>query len=278
MSIPALPWPENAPVLPISRVRASLDALASLAMRHPEHLQLVPGLAMSEEDSAADVPPALAQITDELGAVLLHGEPVLTLLTEERVETGPYTMLGASTGYYPLREVEDRAVVLALDEDGTAGAVYGIGEDLALRLAATDLPTWLERLVAALRGVLEAADGAASEGEDAQIEQVLQRALWDSVLGREDDKENAAVGAGPAQDAEAEGAPAVEGPQVPWQEPSAVTAGGAALPEATVLVADLREAPVGAVLDAVDALEGEELLEHQLTFCDGGRLVCLQPR
>ena len=139
----SLPWPDGAEVLPIAPLRPVLDRLASLVTVHEQDVAMVPGLAVTEEEVAADPPPALEQLVDELGGITLRDLPVLTLLVENRTDVGPYTLLGEATSYYPLYETPDTAVVLTLDENGTPGAVYGIGEDLALQLAAPDLPTYL---------------------------------------------------------------------------------------------------------------------------------------
>src|SRR5699024_10920527 len=126
---------------------------------------------------------------DELGGIQVCGQTMLTLQIEDRTDVGPYTLLGPATSFYPLYETPEAAVVLALDEDGTPGAVYGIGEDLALQLAADDLAAYLDRFADALEATLTAlaARGPAaddSEQERAEAaEQLMDEHLFAAVLG-----------------------------------------------------------------------------------------------
>lgn len=252
MSMPRLTWPEGAEVLPVAAVRSTLDALTSLATRHGDLVRLQPGLAVREEETAADVPPALEQIADELGGITLQGETMLDLLIEERADTGPYTLLGEPTAFYPLREDEETALILALDEHGSAGAVHAVDEDLALVLVAPDLPSCLEHLTAALTDTVHALETAQAAEETAGT-----------------DAESEAD----APDADAAEEPT--GPEIPLQDPSALDLPAGVLPPGTVAVADLREAPLGARVDLMEAELGDELLDHHIAFRAGGLLVCL---
>ena len=82
----SLPWPDGAEVLPIAPLRPVLDRLASLVTVHEQDVAMVPGLAVTEEEVAADPPPALEQLVDELGGITLRDLPVLTLLVENRTD------------------------------------------------------------------------------------------------------------------------------------------------------------------------------------------------
>lgn len=189
MSAPRLPWPTAAEPLPLASLRPVLDRLSSLATRHGEDVQMIPGAALAETEVAADPPPALEQLTDELGGVRLRELPLLTLQIEERTDVGPYTLLGEPTSFYPLYETPDAAVILTLDEHGAPGAVYGIGEDLALQLAAPDLPTYLNRFTDALERTLTALTErgpAAEDSADARTdaaEQFMDEHLFAALLG-----------------------------------------------------------------------------------------------
>src|SRR5699024_5384338 len=184
----SLPWPTGAEVLPLASVRPVLDRLSSLVTTHEEDAALIPGLAVTEEEVAAAPPPALEQIGDELGGVRVCWLTMLTLQIEDRTDVGPYTLLGPATSFYPLYETPEAAVVLALDEDGAPGAVYGIGEDLALQLAAEDLPGYLERFADALEIVLTALATRGPAAEDAGTEraeaaqQLMDEHLFAQIL------------------------------------------------------------------------------------------------
>jgi hypothetical protein len=164
----SLPWPDGAEVLPIATLRPVLDRLSSLVTTHAEDAETIPGLAVAEEEVPADPPPALEQLVDELGGIALRGVRVLDLLVEDRTDVGPYTLLGDARTYYPLYETPDAAVVLTLDENGTPGAVHGIGEDLSLQLAAPDLPTYLGLFADALEATLAALDERGPAEEDSR--------------------------------------------------------------------------------------------------------------
>jgi hypothetical protein len=254
----SLPWPDAAEVLPIIAVRATVDRLTSLAHTHPEDATLIPGAAVSEEELAADPPPALEQLTDELGGVEVRGLRMLDLLVEDRTDVGPYTLLGDPTTFYPLYETPDAAVILTLDETGAPGAVYGIGEDLALQLAAPDLATYLERFADALEATLttlaERGDDAGEKNEDRTdaAGQLLDHHLFAQVLGMRDLEQI---------------------PAVALQDPAG--SGIADLPAGTVAVADLRQAPVGARADVMDAEVPGDPLAMQLAWREGGRVLCV---
>ncbi|MFC5319678.1 MULTISPECIES: hypothetical protein [Brachybacterium] len=263
----SLPWPTEAPVIPLREARPILDRIASLARTHEQDVTLVPGAALAEEDTAADPPPALEQILDELGGIELCGIPVLMLLIEDRTDVGPYTLLGKATTFYPLYETPEVAVVLTLDDDGAPGVVYGIGEDLALQLAAPDLLSYLERFADALEASLQALAQRGDEPDtkgDARAEAAQE--LMDQHLFA------AIVGAGEDED-EYEGAAGQDTAVVPLQDASA--SGIDALPDGALLVADLRAAPVGARVDLIDADVPGDPLDLRIAWRDRGRLVTL---
>ena len=171
----SLPWPDGAEVLPIAPLRPVLDRLASLVTVHEQDVAMVPGLAVTEEEVAADPPPALEQLVDELGGITLRDLPVLTL-----------------------------------DENGTPGAVYGIGEDLALQLAAPDLPTYLGLFTDALEATLAELSSRGPAEDDTETartdaaEQLMDAHLFAAILGMVEDVPEAelvAPAAGEANDA-----------------------------------------------------------------------------
>ena len=254
----SLPWPTGAEVLPIATFRPVLDRLSSLVTTHAQDVEAIPGLAVTEQEVAADPPPALEQVAEELGGIVLCGQTVLTLQIEDRTDVGPYTLLGEATSYYPLYETPDTAVVLAVDEDGAPGAVYGIGEDLALQLAATDLGSYLERVADALEATLTGlADRgpADDESEDSRAdaaEQLLDRHLFADILGMRDPDDV---------------------PSVPLQDPTA--SGLADLPAGALAVADLRSAPVGARVDLMEVDVPGDPLEMHVAWRERGRVIAL---
>lgn len=254
----SLPWPTSGEVLPLASVRPVLDRLASLVTVHEQDAAAIPGLATTEEEVTADPPPALEQIGDELGGIRVRGLTMLTLRIEDRTDVGPYTLLGDATSYYPLYETPEAAVVLTLDEDGTPGAVYGIGEDLALQLAAPDLAGYLERFADALETTLAALSArgpAAEDSEDSRTdaaEQLMDQHLFAELLGM------------------TELDPAAE---VPLQDPAASDL--ADLPAGTLAVADLRTAPVGARVDLMEVdVPGDPLASH-VAWRERGRVIAL---
>jgi len=254
----SLPWPTEAEVLPLASVRPVLDRLASLVNTHDEDAETILGLAVTEEEVAADPPPALEQIGDELGGIRVRGLTMLTLQIEDRTDVGPYTLLGAATSFYPLYETPEAAVVLALDEDGTPGAVYGIGEDLALQLAAEDLPSYLERFADALEATLTAlaargpaAEDSASERDEA-AEQLMDEHLFAEILGMSEDS---------------------DATDVPLQDPAA--SGISGLPADALAVADLRTAPVGSRVDLIEVEVPGDPLETHVVWSERGRVIAV---
>lgn len=261
----SLPWPTAAPVLPVATVRPLLERLESLARRHPADLALIPGLAQVDGEIAADPPPVLEQITDEFGGIAVHGRHDLDLLIEERGDIGPYTMLGEATAFYPLHEGSDVAVILTLDADGAPGAVYGIGEDLALRLAATDLPGYLQRYADALEAAVTGLDARVRElygekgAEDEELradvaEQLLDDHLYREILGMQEQDPSAVVPLVPVDARSSEG-------------------GTTPAPEGALAVADLRGAEPGACVDVMDADLPGDPLGQRLVWQAGGLLV-----
>lgn len=248
----SLPWPDGAEVLPIAPLRPVLDRLASLVTVHEQDAAMVPGLAVTEDEVVADPPPALEQLVDELGGITLRGLPVLTLLVENRTDVGPYTLLGEATSYYPLYETPDAAVVLTLDEHGTPGAVYGIGEDLALQLAAPDLPTYLDLFTDALEATLTelssrgpAEDDTASARTDA-AEQLMDAHLFAAILGMVEDV-----------------------PEAELVAPAAAEADGA------LALADLRGAALGTRVDPMEVESDGDPLEMHLTWRERGLVIAV---
>ncbi|MGY5765805.1 hypothetical protein ACXET9_11455 [Brachybacterium sp. DNPG3] len=326
--MPSLSWPVPEAPLPIAPLRPVLERLASLALTHQRDVAPIPGLAEGEGEFTADPPPVLEQILDEFGGIRVGDRDHLSLVVDERTDVGPYTLLGAPTSFYPLHEGEDVAVILAILPDGTAGAVYGIGEDLALRLVATDLGAYLERFADALASALDrldaleheadlaarrgtgggagsgAASGAgavsgagsgagASDGVDLdsdesraeELERLLVENLYATVLGiGEDDEEGDAdedvdagedlVETGVVAGAEA-GEDLVEVPVVPLADFLSASAGSVDLPEGTIGVADLREAPVDAFTSVIDAELPGDPLDWHVEWREGGRVVAI---
>ncbi|MGP5291766.1 MULTISPECIES: hypothetical protein [Brachybacterium] len=271
----SLPWPTEAPAIPLLTARPVLDRISSLARTHEQDVTLVPGLAVNEEEIAADPPPALEQILDELSGIELRGIPVLNLVIEDRTDVGPYTLLGAATTFYPLYETPEAAVVLTIDDDGAPGVVYGIGEDLALRLAAPDLTTYLERFADALEATLNALALRDDESDPKGVarteaaQELIDLYLFTALVGEDEDEEEA--------DGAAEGAAAedvtVESVSVPLQDPAA--SGISGLPEGALLVADLRDAPLGAHVDLIDAEVPGDPLDLRVAWREHGRVITL---
>lgn len=269
----SLPWPTEAPAVPLLSVRPVLDRIASLARTHEQDVTLVPGFATHEEELAADPPPALEQILDELGGIELCGHPVLNLLIEDRTDVGPYTLLGPATTFYPLYETPEAAVILTIDDDGAPGAIYGIGEDLALQLAAADLPSYLERFADALEASLAALGEAPEEGEARTelAERLMDEHLFAAFLGEADEAGDDDAAAG----SDAAGSDAVPAgtTTVPLQDPS--DAGLSGLPAGTTAVADLRQAPLGARVELIDADVPGDPMDLHVAWRERGRVVAL---
>src|SRR5690625_5564082 len=70
---PSLSWPTSPTPLRIAELRSVVDRLTSLAHAHERELAVIPGLATTDEEVAADPPPALEQVTDELGGLSVRG-------------------------------------------------------------------------------------------------------------------------------------------------------------------------------------------------------------
>lgn len=264
--LPSLPWPTSPTPLRIAELRPVVDRLTSLARTHERDAAVIPGLAMTEEEVAADPPPALEQLLDELGGIELHGRRELDLLIEDRADVGPYTLLEAATSFYPLHEGADVAVVLTIAEDGTPGAVYGIAEDLALHLAAEDLAGYLTRFADALEASLsqldehvrEHAGDAALDEEQARaeaIDELMDAHLYRAILGTSEDADDADTVEVPVQDPQQNGLPG--------------------LPTGTLAVADLREAPLDARVAVIDAELPGDPLDWHLAWRAAGRVICL---
>lgn len=264
--LPSLSWPTSPAPLRIAELRPAVDRLTSLARTHERDVAVIPGLATTDEEVVADPPPALEQLADELGGLTVRGRRELDLLIEDRTDVGPYTLLGEATSYYPLHEGDDVAVVLTVAEDGTSGAVYGIGEDLALHLAAPGLGAYLARFADALDKALSELDthirrswGEPSvedeKARDDALEELLDLHLYRAILGTSED----------ADDVDAE--------EVPVQDPQ--QAGLTELPTGTLAVADLREASLDARVDVIDAELPGDPLEWHLAWREAGLVICL---
>jgi len=271
-----LSWPAPAAVLPIRDLRPIVDRLSSIATSHAQDVTLLPGLATGEEEVAADPPPALEQIVDEIGGIEAGGLRVLDLLVEERVDVGPYTLLGEHTTYYPLYEGEDVAVVLTLDDAGTPGAVHGIGEDLALTLAAEDLAGWMTQVADALEAALAQLDarvvelhGEDAAGKDTRRAEVLGELLEQHLLAD-------VLGLGAEEDPEREAALAAR--ELPIVAAADAGAGPLpTLPEGATAVADLRGAPLGARVAVIDAELPGDPLDWHVAWRAGGRVLAVVP-
>lgn len=262
-----LPWPDAAGVLPVEPPRPVLERLASLALRHPEDVSLLPTRVDDdgEVDESTDPPPSLEQVVEEFGGITVRGRAGLTLLVDERTDLGPYTPLGAPTTYYPLHEGEDVAVVLTIGEDGAPGAVYGIGEDLAPTLAARDLGAFLERYAEALTATLDALDAeiARTRGADAVADdharadvaaELMDAHLFRTILGA---------------------LPEAERITVPVHAVGAADIAEEHLPEGTLAVADLRDAPLDASVAVMDAdLPGDPVYFH-LAWDHAGQVIAV---
>jgi len=264
--LPSLSWPTSPAPLRIAELRPVVDRLTSLARSHERDVAVIPGLATTDEEVVADPPPAIEQLTDELGGLTVRGQRQLDLLIDERTDVGPYTLLGEPTSYYPLHEGDDVAVVLSVAEDGTPGAVYGIGEDLALHLAAPDLGAYLSRFADALEQTLSELDGHIrrswgdpsvedEKARDDAAEELLDLHLYRAILGTSED----------ADDVDALEIPIIAAQQAAPTE----------LPDGTLAVADLREAPLDARVDVIDAELPGDPLEWHLAWRESGLVVCI---
>ncbi|MCS6711710.1 hypothetical protein JSY14_06630 [Brachybacterium sp. EF45031] len=261
MSSSSLPWPTAPAALPIGPLRPVVERLSSLARRHPDDVTLLPGLAFEDGEVAADPPPVLGQIVDEFGGVDVRGAGGVTLLGDERSDLGPYSLLGEAITYLPLLETEEEAVILTIADDGSAGAVLAIADDLAVHLAAPDLRTWLEHAAAALEDV--AARLERSETSGTARDEEAATLVRDLVLGPVVD------GTGEAQQEEVPVLPLGAGSALPPD------LDGLDLPFGVVGVADLRRCGMGARIDVLEAQVAGEELDRRLVWRDGGRVIVL---
>lgn len=254
-----LSWPDAAPPLPVEPLRPVIERLTSLALRHGEDIRLREPLVDDdgERDPAADLPPSLELVAEAFGGIIPIAGGGLDLLVDERIDLGPYTMLGSPVTYVPLHEGEDVAVILTLDEDGAPGAVYGIGEDLSLTLAARDLQGFLERyadaLEAALAGLEALGDGASRTEREELLEARMQELLWDAVLGRGEDRAEAVI-------------QTVDGAEL---------SPPVGLPAGTLGVADLRHAESDMTVPVMDADLPGDPLATRIGWSAGGLLISL---
>lgn len=309
--MPSLSWPAPESPLPIAPMRPVLERLASLALTHQRDVSPIPGLADGDDEVVADPPPVLEQILDEFGGIRIGDRDHLSLVIDERTDVGPYTLLGAPTTFYPLHEGEDVAVILTILDDGTAGAVFGIGEDLALRLVARDLGGYLERFADALAsalGTLEALESGGGSGDrsgvgsgaDVDLEsdesraEMLERLLVDALyaevlgIGEDDDDDDGDVAGADADDAGADAGEeragdagdagevgAVEVPVVSASEFPSAPAETVDLPAGTIGVVDLRGAPVDARASIIDADLPGDPLDWHVEWREGGLVVAI---
>lgn len=149
----ALNWPQPTSPIDTSAARAALERLAAAVAASG-------GTATSidPEESAADVPPALKDLADEMAGARVGEEFEFTLLAEERTDLGPFTLLGDPTSYYPLFETPDDAVILTLSDEGEPGGVWWIDEELDLHLLATSLAEYVDLVSEAIRALPAEAD------------------------------------------------------------------------------------------------------------------------
>lgn len=265
--MPSVHWPRGAKPLPIEPLRPAIERLHSLALRYPGVVELLEPLEQEEtagqdaegaaEPSAPLDPldpqgflaPVLAGIADEFGGVQVAGERAgLMIVPADRTDLGPYTVIADSASCTPLHEGEDVAVVLALDETGAAGAVYGIGEDLALTLAATSLQEYLERYTDALERAIAAHSEDPDAAPDADaVAEAMEEGFFAPLLGAADDL----------------------GPAV------ALTAPGAGAPAGAVAEADLRGVAVGTRVETMDAElpPGSDPLALEVRWREAGLVV-----
>lgn len=282
MSLPSLPWPD-APALPIEPMRPVLDRLTSLSMLYPEDVTAIPGLAMVDGKVQADPPPALEQIVDEFGGIQIRGGSELLFVISERGSEGPYTMLGEAISYYPLHEDMDTetAVILTLDEDGTPGAVYGIGADLSFRLAAADLHSYLLAYADAVEATIaqldEAAGPDASDHERTEAARLLMRHhLFDAITGTEDDEAGDVVDAQSLDGLDTASTRGIEPAEAELIPAALATLPG--VPETAAVVADLRSATLGTVVPFIDADVDGDPLDQAVFWSANGLILGLAPR
>ncbi len=161
----ALNWPEPKETIDMSRARAALERLAAAVAASD-------GVAtpIDPEESAADVPPALKDLADEMAGARVGEEFELNLLAEERTDLGPFTLLGDPMSYYPLFETIEDAVILTINEEGVPGGVWWINEELDMHLLATSFAEYVDLVTDAILALEPEVD---SPGE----------LVWRQVLG-----------------------------------------------------------------------------------------------
>lgn len=167
-------YPNPTESLDLSRLRPEVERLTAHAQQH--------GLTLIDpEETAAQIPPVLAELTNEFGGVIVDDDFAVNLLIEERTDLGPYTLLGDPDEYYSLYEGAEDAVILTIGPDGTAGGVWFIDDELDLHQLAASLEDYLARVADAFEAV------GADSGERVRLH-LLNHALQTvSVLERVDD-------------------------------------------------------------------------------------------
>lgn len=144
----ALNWPQPTEPIDTRDMRAALERLA-------EAVAGSDGVAtpIDPEESAADVPPFLKDIADEMAGARVGDEFELTLLAEERTDLGPFTLLGDPTSYYPLFETPEDAIILTINEQGVPGGVWWIDEELDMHLLATSFTEYVDLVTDAIKAL-----------------------------------------------------------------------------------------------------------------------------
>ncbi|MCT1558414.1 hypothetical protein M3A96_09845 [Helcobacillus massiliensis] len=116
----------------------------------------VPGAGpqlIDPDETAAQIPPVLQPLVDEFAGIHLDDDFEVNLVIDERTDLGPYTLLGDTDEYYPLFETADEAIIVTIADNGNAGGVWYIDEELGLHLLATSLPAYLETVGNAIAAV-----------------------------------------------------------------------------------------------------------------------------
>ncbi|PWH07354.1 hypothetical protein DEO23_01530 [Brachybacterium endophyticum] len=288
--MPSFDWPRDAAPLPIEPLRAPIERLQTLAARHEGVLELIDPLETDEEeaqagstagsaatagtagfaggvagDPATYLPPALSRIADEFGGIsVVGGAAALTIVVDERSDLGPYTILTDPLSFTPLYEGDDVAVVLAIDESGAPGAVFAIGENLALTLVAPDLGEYIGRYADALDLALTGGEEPGSESRTGTS------ATGTSGTVSAPDAELVAErmeGSFFAPLFEEEGKPVVP---LAASAPEGITA-----PTGTAAIADLRGAPLGSRVEVLEADLPGDPLAIRIAWREGGLVVCV---
>lgn len=160
--------------LDLAALRPAIVRLTAIAQQH--------GLTVIDPDeTAAQLPPVLTDLAHEFGGVILDEDFAVNLLIEDRTDLGPYTLLGDPDEYYPLYEGLEDAVIVAIGEDGTAGGVWFIDDELDLHQLAASIGDYFTRVADAFDAV------GVDSGERVRMH-LLNHALQKvSVLERVDD-------------------------------------------------------------------------------------------